>query len=276
MVGFAQRLLKRSYPLTKYIVQRKLGSARGTPLVVFTMSKTASSAIYNALAARCPKPLLRTHMLSPDSLARAEKNYRETAPDARPTHLFHGFYLSRHLPTPDAPWLVVTIVRDPIARAASDFFQSAERSGLMKDDAKIAESYERFVRVTGIPRAIEWFDREFEPAVGVDVCAHPFDHAQGYDIIDVPQARILVLRRESLEVAPVALARFLGLPGRVEVGADNVGAEKGYRDLYEDVLRKVCLSPETLEMAYSSCVVRHFYRQDEIDQFKGRWQPASS
>ena len=266
---------ERSYPLTKFLLLRKLGAARGTPLVVFAMSKTASTAIFKALAAYGQKPLLRTHMLSPDSLARAEENYRETAPDARPRHLFHGFYLSRHLPTAAAPWLIVTMVRDPIARAASEFFQGAERFGRMSDHAKIAESYERFVRESAIPRAVNWFDREFEPAVGVDVCAHPFDHVQGYNIIDVPQARILVLRQESLHVAPVALARFLGVSGRIQVAAENVGSEKRYKELYERLLGEVRFSAETLDAAYCSRVVRHFYGPEEIEQFRRRWKSAT-
>jgi hypothetical protein len=266
-------MAKRSYPLTKYVLQRRLDKTRGTPIVVLTANKTASTAIYHALFGLVPNSVLKTHTVRPDVLARAEQNYRKSAPDARPTHLFHGFYLSRHLPMPEEPWLIVTIVRDPIARAASEFFHSAERFGGI-DASTILERFERFVRRNGIPRGVNWFDTEFEPTVGVDVYGHPFDRVNGYDVIEVEQARVLILRQESLAVAPLALARFLGLPGPVEVAVENDGSKKEYKDVYERVLREVRFSPETLDEAYCSRMVRHFYRPDEIGEFRRRWQQA--
>jgi hypothetical protein len=268
----ASRIAKRSYPLTKHLVLRKLNKANGTPLVVFAMSKTASTAIYNALFGNVPNPVLRTHMLSPYSLARVEQKYRETDPKARPTHLFHGFYLSQHPPTPVDPWLIVTIVRDPIARAISNFFQGGQRFGRLHDPSTLVEKLTMFVRNNGVPRSVNWFDDEFKPSVGVDVYAHPFDGENGYGIIDFPHARVLLLRQESLDLAPVALSLFLDLPERVNVAKENVGSDKEYKDEYARVLREVKFSQKTLDMAYGSCMARHFYLPDEIAEFRRRWK----
>src|SRR5262245_56784724 len=122
---------RRNYALTKWRQLRKLDRehAKGRPVVVLTTSKSASTAVYVALRANTPTPVFKVHLLRANALEAAERNYRATDAEARPRHLFHGCHLVRHMPTPESPWLVVTMVREPIARAVSDFFQTGERFG---------------------------------------------------------------------------------------------------------------------------------------------------
>ena len=48
--------------------------------------------------------------------------------------------------------------------------------------------------------------------------------------------------------------------------------EKEYGDLYRAFLREVRPSPTVLDRAYSSRLVRHFYSQAEIAQFRRSWE----
>ncbi len=270
----ARRAARRSYRLTKYRIIRRLERQRGTPIVIFAMSKTATTAIYHALLSRVPNPVLKTHMVLPESLKVAEHYYRKTDLDARPRHLFDGFYLSSHLPTPRDPWTIITVVRDPIARAVSDFFQSAERMARSRDPAVMRGELERYARLTEIPRALNWFETEFEPVTGIDVYACPFDHSRGYQIIEAPNARVLVLRYESMQIAPAALREFLGLSDALEMATENVGSTKGYGDLYAAVLSDSPLSSQTFDEAYRSRLVRHFYRPHEVEAFRRQWESS--
>jgi len=235
------------------------------------MSKTASSAVVRAVREAVPMPVYKVHLLSAESLRRVEAHYRRTDRQARPRHVFHAAHLLRHLPTAADPWLVVTVVREPVMRSASEFFQSGRRMGRLHDAESTTPLLERFAVTQGIPRTIDWFEREFEPNLGVDVYAQPFDPSLGYAIIESPVARVLVLRQESLDVAPAALRRFLALEHDVDIVEENVGSSKEYSTLYASVLNGVCLSDAALDLAYDSRFARHFYSPVEIDAFRRRW-----
>jgi hypothetical protein len=267
----ARRAARHSYALTKWRLLRRMERQTGTPVVVFCMSKTASSAVVRAVRSAVDQPVFKVHLLVPQHVAAAEDQYRRTDRAARPRHVFHAAHLVRHLPTPAQPWLVITIVRDPVTRAASDFFQSGRRLGRLGDVATTTAAFERFAAADGITRTVEWFDRELRPSLGIDVYDHPFDPSLGHGVIDTPAVRLLVLRQESLDVAPAALGRFLGLPHDVPLDAENVGADKDYAALYASVLERATLPAAALDRAYDSRFASHFYSPTERDALRQRW-----
>jgi hypothetical protein len=244
----------------------------GTPVVVFSMAKTGSSALYRAVADAVPNPRFHIHLLEPDTVARTETQYRQTDKSARPIHVWHSQYLGQRLPTPEAPWHVVTAVREPVARSVSQFFQSGGRLGLLRDPSTTMSLYESFATRQGIPRTLRWFDAEFKRCLGVDVYEYPFDPSRGYTIIETPAVRVLVLRQESLDVAGHALGEFLGLSRDVEIAKVNVGSEKEYSELYAAVAREVRVSKAMLDRAYSSRFCGHFYSPEEIAAFRRSWE----
>ena len=262
---------RRSYALTKWRLLRRMERRTEDPVVVFCMSKTASSAIVRAVRDAVPRPVYKIHLLLPANVARVEAQYRRTDRYARPRHILHASHLQRHLPTPEHPWLVVTIVREPVMRSLSDFFQSGRRQGRLGDVATTTDLFRRFATTEGIPRTVDWFDRELEPSLGIDVYAHPFDPAVGYGLIETPSVRLLLLRQESLDVAPAALGQFLGLPHALALERENEGASKEYSDLYSSIRRDVRLPSTTLDLAYASRFARHFYSPEELDGFRSRW-----
>lgn len=262
---------RRSYALTKWRMLRRMERPTEDPIVVFCMSKTASSAIVRAVRNADPRPVYKIHLLTAEGVAQAEAHYRQTDPSARPRHILHASHLLRHLPTPEHPWHVVTIVREPIARSASEFFQSGERLGHLGDETTIEARFARFATSQGIPRTIDWFDRELEPTLGIDVYAQPFDPVTGYSVIETPAVRLLLLRQESLPDAPRALRDFLGLSHDLDLQRENEGSSKEYSDLYAAVLREVRFPVEALDLAYGSRFAQHFYAPDEIDELRARW-----
>jgi hypothetical protein len=266
-----RRLARRSYTLTKWRLLRRMERQHGMPVVVFCMSKTASSAVMRAVREAVEQPVYKIHLLSPERIARQEAHYRRTDPSARPRHIFHASHLVRHLPTPEDPWLVVTIVREPVIRSASDFFQSGRRHGRLGDEAATVALFERFAIDEGIPRTTDWFDRELAPTLGIDVYDHPFDPATGFGTIETPSVRMLLLRQESLDRAPRALADFLGLRDDVTIEPENVGAAKDYSGLYAAVLGDARFDDDALDLAYGSRYARHFYSPAELDELRARW-----
>lgn len=266
-----RRVARRSYALTRWRLLRRLARDRRDPVVVFCMGKTASSAVVRAVRGAVPGPVHKIHLLAPESVARSEAVYRRTDPGARPRHIFHAAHLMRRLPTAEHPWTVITIVRDPVARAASDFFQSGRRRGWLTDPVSTTARFERFAAVEGIPRTLAWFDEELAPTLGIDVFAHPFDPDAGYGIIETPAVRLLVLRQESLAAAPAALARFLDLPEPLALPTENDAATKSYAALYAAVVASARLPADVLDRAYDSRFATHFYSPTERDEQRARW-----
>ena len=96
---------------TRFRLRRRGG--RGAPVVVFSMAKTGSSAIAAGLRAAGVSPVHQIHDLDPAFLQREEAEYRWSG---RPWRVWDAQSLRRHGPTEDAPWRVVSLVRDPIAQ----------------------------------------------------------------------------------------------------------------------------------------------------------------
>src|SRR5262249_21661738 len=147
------------------------------PLVVFSMGKTGSTAISRAIHDATGDPVFQVFRLEPERLAQAEQRYRAARPRAPPPgphHLWESELLLRRPPRADAPWTVVTTVREPIAQAVSAFFHGRGRRPRSDGDPGMDQLIDELVEGRWARSPVRWFDREFAPALGVDVYEHPF------------------------------------------------------------------------------------------------------
>jgi hypothetical protein len=115
-----------------------------------------------------------------------------------------------------------------------------------------------------------WFDGELKRTMGIDVYATPFPHQQGYAIYENRLARVLVYRAEALGRLGQMLSEFLGI-ARPTVELRNVGAAKEYAAEYQAVKERLRLPESFLRQQYESKLARHFYTEEEREQFRRRW-----
>jgi hypothetical protein len=258
---------------------RMRGAAR--PVVVFSMGKTGSTAIARSVQEATGARVFQVFRLEPARLAEAEQRYRAQRRHApRPAgdavafpgalHLWESEHLLRHPPTAAAPWRVITTVREPVAQAVSAFFHGTGLRGA-PGDASVEESLGRLLADDWLRAPLRWFDREFAPALGIDVFDRPFDTAAGHGAIDTAAVRVLLLRQENLDAAPGALGPFLGLGGPVPVAPRNEARAKDYGARYREFLESVRLGASVLDEVYDSRYARHFYADSELEQFRRRW-----
>ena len=254
-------------PLVKRRYLAREARRPGRPIVVLTPGKAGSTAIEASVAAHLPdRPIYKVHWLSPAQLARAEAGY-----EIRHEHILASHHLRRHLPTPAEPWDVVVPVREPVARNVAAFFQTGERFGHTLDDPRRA--VEELLAWGQWRALLTWFDTEVRDTIGVDVFAHPFDPGRGWQVIETPAVRMLILRHEDLDRAPAALTDFLGVDVPELVRA-NVGARKPYASGYERFRREATFPGPALDEVYGSRFARHLYTEAEIDRFRARWSAA--
>lgn len=271
------------------------------PVIVYTVGKVGSSSVAATLdAALDGRGVAHVHWLRSENLQADEAQYRRRAraywgtrkmSRFMPRYVWLGQQVGdaiRSAP-PGTVWDVVTLVRDPVARNVSSFFQDLE---LMFDfwpaqelnarpvDEVAARLVEMFLDayvegksplgLGGDP--LTWFDAELKPVFGVDVFATPFPLSRGYEIYGGPNSRVLLVRLEDLDrVAKPALREFLGTSA-ANVMQRNDASDKVYAEVYRRFKRLLKFPSEYLDRLYSSRYCKHFYSQGELASFRSRWQ----
>ena len=296
------RLAFRNYSTAKLYCRTRLRLSRvRNPVLVYTMGKVGSTAVAESLESTgADYTIYHLHWLVPERLRLDEalfksavKKYRGTAVERRlrPQYIWQGQYLSSRVrkPAPDGGrWKVITLIRDPVARNVSSFFENMElfeydyvakmQSG--REGELVAELMDLFRKkyVDGSEAAhvdadpLTWFDEELKTVFDVDVFAKDFPFERGFDIYEGRLADVLMIKLEDLGACiGAAFERFLGLEG-VALQRSNVGTEKDYAPLYRRFLDVFEIPDGYLDRVYNSKVSRHFYTGEELAKFRSRWK----
>lgn len=239
------------------------------PVLVYQMGKVGSRSVVDSLETATNRPLHHIHFLSEELIHKVTLRHREQGLDL-PPHIEASRTVRETILNPGRPCDVITLVREPIARNISAFFQN-----LATHDLTLESSVDDMIRVFkedyphGQP--LSWFGYEVQPQLGIDVYAQPFDPAKGWAVFERGPIRLLLLRCETPDEAKSeAIAEFLGLGG-FEITRANESAVKAYRDVYKSFRDQITFEPSYLEKMYESRYMRHFYSPSEIEAFRERW-----
>ncbi|HET6566613.1 MAG TPA: putative capsular polysaccharide synthesis family protein [Rhodothermales bacterium] len=268
------------------------------PILVYQMGKVGSMSIYEALQrARLRNPVYHVHFLSPIHLEQEIQRFavvrKETAVDPKALHHLHtGRLLHEKLRRkPDVPLYIVTGVREPVSWALSRFFQHVhyfcpellDEDGTAREQETLEYLQGMFARLGDkrnpatdwfdVELASKWFDVEFKDTLGIDVYQKPFDREKGYSILESGRQHVLILRQEDLrKTLPGVLRGFLPTDQPIEIKEANVGSKRMHGHAYSFVKNHLSISPEICERLYSTKYVRHFYDDEEIAGFVGKWR----
>jgi hypothetical protein len=175
---------------------------------------------------------------------------------------------------------VITLVREPIARDISDFFQNIRRHPRLVDTGgeicrlaameHLLQRFRAFDESTDY--ACNWFDRELKQVFGVDVYAHPFSYKEGYTILTEGNVSVLLLRLEDLDRCfSQAIGAFLGLERALSPAQSNLRARAEHAEAYRYVLDNIAVPRPVCVRIYSSRHAKHFYSKDARDKLISRW-----
>lgn len=160
--------------------------------------------------------------------------------------------------------VVVTPVRDPVARNISQFFE------LHGDDLS-AKSFEEIYDIMLDQPAEEflypltWFDNVFKPTFGIDVYKKRFNKKRGWSVIN---GRYILIQTERLNTLPYALENVIGFRPESVHRASTI-SDRWYGEAYKRFCEWVRF-PD-LHMFYESKYVRHFYTKEQIEKMEARW-----
>lgn len=257
------------------------------PILVYQMGKVGSSTIVSTLErAGVTEPVLHVHTLVPEEIRIAVNRQRNSQVPFLHEHLIVSSIVGKKLGASRFPCRIVTLTREPVARAISFVFED------LKKQAPEARREDGSIDVSAVTRATErvlsapdngnadpslWFDRELKVSFGVDVFEHPYDFERGYTIIRSGNVPVLVMRMEDINRAVCsALAEFLQIdPARIRLAEANVGVKKWYAIYMDEVKRTLKLEDETLERLIGTRYFQHFYAS-ESERITQRWAKAVS
>lgn len=203
-------------------------------------------------------------------------------------HTHTGNAFTQHLerkkivPSKDRPLKLITILRDPVSRKKSVFFQNLVKSPYSfsfdsRADALSAtpqELMERYLSWSnGYSEATTWYDLHFKNQTNIDVYDHPFDVEKGWQIIKTGNVEILILRFEDINRNYLTALNQYVCPTKpyARLRSGNVSSEKWYGERLKAFNKLLTYDPEELDSVYSSRYMLHFYSPDEIASFRKRF-----
>ncbi|MFO7713620.1 putative capsular polysaccharide synthesis family protein [Desulfosarcina sp.] len=211
---------------------------------------------------------------------------RDAYPQTRyiPEHLIAGEFLRPRVPRGPRPckWPVITLVRDPIARNVSSFFQDLttrhthlDYAALLAEDdveGNARRLIDTFLIRHDHQRPLKWFDMELKRVFDIDIFAEPFDKEKGFTIYGNDRCRVLLIKLEALDrCAAPAFQQFLNT-NAFKLPNENVSAQKDYGRLYDAVRKSIHFPDDFIDRMYTSRLVQHLYTDDEIAGFRRRWR----
>jgi len=245
-------------------------------IMIYQFGKVGSASVYLSLS-RLGREVYHAHYLQADILT-AEIKDKMNAGEEIPSHLSEILYLLSSFRK--RKWDIISMVRDPLTRNISAFFQNLHiYSPSYKDrelfmrlapeervDRLIREFFDYYVH----DRAFHWFDDQMKTFLGFDVFAHPFDRSNGYSVYEWDGHRLLLMQTERMSGLASVIGDFLGLSG-FELSRDNVGEAKDYGEIYKKFRERIRFDEAYLDRMYNSRLARHFYADEDIEAFRRKW-----
>jgi len=282
--------LAKAYRISKlyyYNILHSLNSRNRQTVIVYQMGKVGSKTVVKSLRTLKYISVYHVHSLTQDGTVKAENLYKNNFQQLKriDNHVLWSQYLRKQLDKGlegKEKWKVVTLVRDPIAKNISSFFQNfgsfigyeyKTKIEHMKIENIVEELIQLFLeKFDSHEQPLTWFDRELKPVLGIDVFSSEFPKSKGYKIYKAEYTDLLLIRLENLnECASDAFNKFLDI-NEFTLAESNIGDNKAYRSIYRKFLKSIVLPDSYIDKMYTSKYVRHFYSEEEIEAFKAKWR----
>ena len=251
------------------------------PVLIYSIGKVGSTSVNVSLTkAHLRNPIFHIHRLSWNTIKETYEYYQKAGLNV-PQHIAESKKLRSFIDKTQGKitWKIISLTRDPIARKISDLFENLKNYPQLRNLAgdelvngiltHLEKRFNEFDEENDY--ASNWFNWELKDVFGFDVYAESFEPAAGYKIAKAENADILIIKLEDLSrCAPEALQKFLGVHDFRLIKA-NVGSDKSYKEVYQQVLNTISLPQDVLDKIYRSRHARQFYTEEEINTFKRRW-----
>lgn len=257
---------------------RGVGAKR--PLFVLQMGKVGSSSVTKALmSAVSHRPVFQLHVISDHGLKSAVARIRESENPSLDRHLIESLVLSntiKKLPHIE----IITLTRDPIARAVSFVVQDLTRHcpGARTSTGTIDWSKVETVILNKLSAGTshhdptQWFNQEILEPFNVDVFSQEFEPRKGALIMTAPRVSLICVRMEDLGRTETdsSLSQFVESSQLLTFSRENASANKPVADEYREFVKGFRIPHDLCQKIYETRYARHFYR-NEIPSLIEKW-----
>jgi hypothetical protein len=254
--------------------RRNFLASNATPVLVYQMGKVASKSIVATIGRYPQYRAFHVHSLDLQGLKQKIANSRREGRIRQYVATSEWRTTYDLVVKPERNIKIITLVREPIGRNISAFFQGLDKWARVENahlNVPIETLAETFHRDYPHTRPLTWFDDELKAVTGIDVYAHPFPKADGHQRLRQGRFDVLIMRHDLPDpVKAKCMSEFLDIPG-IEIVRDNESENKAYADCYRAFQAAVRLPPEYIEEMLGSKYARHFYPEDEIERLRGKW-----
>jgi len=235
--------------------------------VVYTMGKVASTSTSTAIL-NAGLPCYDIHSLEPKYLRKTAQSWlaRNEFP---PPHICVSMAHRDRLLLKRQRCLYISLVRDPLARNLSAFFQNLHHQKVeIRDEKDAQRMFDTFAETYAHTIPLTWFDREFGGQLGIDVYKRPLDHDR--KLIHFTGMNAVIFRIDCPdEVKGSVLTQILGR--KISLARDNDSKNKEYHEVYKNVQAIAHFEPDFVDRIYSSKFARHFWTDEERLKMARRW-----
>jgi len=253
------------------------------PILIYQMGKVGSSSIYKSLKqTNFKNHVYHLHLLN--NLDAIEKFILETRPN--PSESLNAIKIGKELRNKFLSGEfdnlnIITLVRDPIARNISAFFENINEvipdfnEKLENGQVEINYLKSAFLDNYDHNAPLQWFDTQLRDVFNFDIFNYEFHFERGYSIYQGEKFKLLVIRLEDLNnCIQTAIREFLGIKN-FKLTKSNVGQEKITGKIYKNFINNIIFPSDYLDKMYCSKYATHFYTSKEIQQFRIRWSAGN-
>jgi hypothetical protein len=239
------------------------------------MGKVASKSIMASLRQQRSVRAFHVHLLSPENMERRRSAFQQVMAERDVSFLFTpGLAMYRNLIQSGRKLNIITLIREPISRNISAFFQNLDFWHLRyryHDSITLPELIQEFLRHFPHEEPLTWFDDEFRAATGINVYDRVFPKEKGYQMFEEGRVRVLVMRHDLDDrVKGVLVGELVGIEN-FAVTRDNSSENKAYADVYRKFCSTAVLPASYISEMLDSKYVQHFFPASEIEAIKRRW-----
>jgi len=188
-----------------------------------------------------------------------------------PTNKSKIVYKVKNNKTP--PLKIITLIREPVGRNISAFFQNMPKYHSNIAKISVEGLQDIFLNKYIIDYPDLWFKYELMDLFNFDPFKERFDYKKGYKIYKTGKHKILILRLEDCDrILSEALYKLLKVKN-IKMLRRNVTDEKGHitaRTKYKE-FKLLSFPEEFLDKNYNLKYAKHFYKKEELDNFKSNW-----
>lgn len=247
---------------------------RPPPILIYQMGKVGSSTIKASLDRLNLFESYQVHRLNPDNIARVRREH-ERRGWAHPPGDRLGIELYERMIKPRVRLKIITLVREPIGRNFSYYFQNLDKL-CDTPSAHVRIPVEQLVREFPVefPASddpLTWFEYEFKEVTGIDLYDYQLNMSGGFAEVKTDLYDVLILRTDATDkTKSEAMAEFLGVR-RVPLTQANVTAHKGEAQSYRNFRDTIQMVPAYLDRMLGSKYSRHFFDEGTLCRLRDQY-----